>query len=93
MDRFYGDQHVFSGLTFRSNILGIEVLRRPIDVVICERSHEVVAVVIIGLHAELDALVVASLLGCFDKVLGQQLLLLIEVVAGALHLIRIVGER
>lgn len=51
---------------------------------ICKRSHEVVAVVIVGLKAECDAFVVPGLLGGLDKVLWEQLLLLVEVVASAL---------
>ena len=49
-----------------------------------EGGHEIVAVVIVGLHAQVDALVVARLLGRSDEVLWQQLLLLVEVVAGTL---------
>ena len=66
------------------HVLRIQVLRRPLDMVICERGHEVVAVVVVRLQAELDALVVACLLCCLDEVLWQELLLLVEVVAGAL---------
>jgi hypothetical protein len=60
------------------------MLRRPLDVVIGECSHEVVAVVVVGLHAELDALVVASFLSCLDEVLWKKLTLLVEVVTRAL---------
>ena len=60
------------------------MLRRPLDVVIGKCSHEVVAVVVVGLQTKLNAVVVASLLSCLDKVLRQQLLLLVEVVSGAL---------
>jgi hypothetical protein len=47
-------------------------------------------VVVVGLHAELDALVVAGLLGCVDEVLWEQLLLLVEVVASALLLLNLI---
>jgi hypothetical protein len=49
-----------------------------------ERGHEVVAVIVIWLHAELDALVVAGLLRCLHKVLREQLLLVVKVVSGTL---------
>lgn len=52
--------------------------------VVRKGRHEVVAVVVVGLHAELDTLVVASLLGCLHKVFGQKLSLLVEVVSGTL---------
>lgn len=45
------------------------MLRRPLDVIVSKCGHKVVAVVVIGLHAELNALVVASFLGCLDEVL------------------------
>ena len=57
-------------------------------VVICEGRHEVVAVVIVGLHPKLDALAVARLLSRFEKVLGKKLLLLVKVVARALIAVR-----
>jgi hypothetical protein len=60
------------------------MLRRPLDVVVGECGHEVVAVVVVGLHAELDALVVASFLSCLDEVLWKKLTLLVEVVTRAL---------
>ena len=69
------------------HVLRIQVLRRPLDMVICERGHEVVAVVVVRLQAELDALVVACLLCCLEEVLWQELLLLVEVVAGALNIV------
>jgi hypothetical protein len=47
--------------------------------------HEVIAMIIIRLKAELDAFVVASLLGSLDEVLGQQLALFVEIVARALE--------
>jgi hypothetical protein len=53
-------------------------------VLVGKRSHKVVAVVVIGLHAEVDALVVAGLLRRLNEVLWQQLSLLVEVVAGTL---------
>jgi len=37
---------------------------------ISKRSHKVIAVVIAGLHAELDSFIIASALGCLNKVLG-----------------------
>jgi hypothetical protein len=60
------------------------MLRCPLNVVVGKCSHEVVAVVVVGLHAELDALVIASFFGCLDKVLRKKLALLVEVVSSAL---------
>jgi hypothetical protein len=40
--------------------------------------------VVIGLHAEFDALVVAGLFRCLNKVFWQQLSLIVEVVASTL---------
>jgi cytochrome b len=60
------------------------MLRCPINVIVGKGSHEVVAVVIVRLHAQLDTLVVAGLLSRVDKVLGEKLALLVEIVAGTL---------
>jgi hypothetical protein len=49
--------------SLRFNLLHAQPLRRPRDVVVCKRRHEIVAMVVVGLHAELDALVVACLFG------------------------------
>lgn len=56
-----------------------------VDVVVCESRDEVVAVIIAFLHPELDVLVIACLLGSLDKILRQQLTLLVEIVASTLH--------
>ena len=56
-----------------------------VDVVIGKGGHEVVAVVVVGLHSQVDTLVVARLLGGLGQVLGQKLALLVEVVAGTLQ--------
>ena len=60
------------------------MLRRPCNMVVCESSHEVVAVIVVRLHAELNALVVTSRLGGFDKIFGEELALLVEIVSSAL---------
>jgi hypothetical protein len=60
------------------------MLRCPINVIVGKGSHEVVAVVIVWLHAQLNALIVAGLLSRVDEVLGKKLALLIEIVAGTL---------
>jgi hypothetical protein len=70
--------------SIRVDLLHAQVLSCPFDMLIGKRSHKVIAVVIVGLHAEVDALVVTGLLGCLDEVLWQQLTLLIEIVAGTL---------
>lgn len=69
-----------------------------VDVVIGKGGHEVVAVVIVGLHSQVDSLVVARLFSGLGQVLGQELALLVEVVAGtlreyisALFLISVIG--
>jgi hypothetical protein len=51
---------------------------------VCKGRHEVVAVVIVRLKAEVDSFVVAGLLGGLDEVLRQKLPLFIKVVASAL---------
>lgn len=56
----------------------------PVDVVVGKRRHEVVAVIVVWLHAQLHAVALARALGGLDKVFRQQLLLLVEIVAGAL---------
>jgi hypothetical protein len=53
-----------------------------LDVVLDERLDEPVAVVVVGLHAELQRVVDG--LGGSGEVLGEQLLLRVEVVRGAL---------
>lgn len=55
-----------------------------LHMVVCKGGDEVVAVVVVGLEAHVDALVVSGLLGRLDKVLREELLLFVEVVAGAL---------
>lgn len=56
-----------------------------LDVVVREGRHREVAVIVVGLVADLDALD-AGLLGGLLQVLGEKLALLIEVVAGSLVL-------
>ena len=51
---------------------------------VCERSHKKVAVVVVGLHPKIDALVVSSFLRGFHEVFWEKLLLLVEVVTRAL---------
>lgn len=46
------------------------MLRGPLHVLIREGGHEVVAVVVVGLQTQVDALVVACLLSRSDEVLG-----------------------
>jgi hypothetical protein len=58
-------------------------------VIICKGCHEVVAVVVVWLHAEVDSFVVSGLLGSLDQVLGQELLLFVKVISGALHNVNI----
>lgn len=55
-----------------------------LDMVIGETRHEVVAVVVVRLVADIDALD-ASVLGSLVEVLRQELALLVEVVAGSLR--------
>ena len=51
---------------------------------ISEGSHEVVTVVVVGLHAEIDTAVVTRFLGGCDEVLRKKLTLLVEVVSSTL---------
>lgn len=60
------------------------MLRGVCHMFVCEGCHEVVAVVVVRLKAEVDAFVVSGLLGCLEEVLWKKLLLLVEVVASAL---------
>lgn len=54
-----------------------------LDMVVCERRHRVIAMVVIRLVPDIDALH-AGLLGCLFEVLGEELALLVEVVTGSL---------
>jgi len=56
-----------------------------LDMVIRERCHSKVAVIIIRLEPDVDALLLADLLGRSCEVLRQKLALLIEIVSGALR--------
>lgn len=56
-----------------------------IDVVVGESSHKVVTVVVVGLHSQVDSLLVARFFGGLGEVFGQELALLVEVVAGTLE--------
>tara|TARA_R110002003_G_scaffold1184_11_gene22671 strand:- start:32712 stop:32831 length:120 start_codon:yes stop_codon:yes gene_type:complete len=38
--------------------------------IVGKRGHEVVAVIVVGLHPQVDAFVVTGLLRCLDEVLG-----------------------
>jgi hypothetical protein len=67
-----------------ADLLRAQVLRCPLHMLVRKASHEVVAVVVVGLHAKLYALVVASLLGRLNQVLGKKLALFVEVISGAL---------
>jgi len=55
-----------------------------VNMVVGESSHKMVAVVVVWLESEVDAVRLTNLLGCLDKVLWQKLLLLVEVVTGTL---------
>ncbi len=59
-----------------------------LDVVIGKRSHGVVAVVVVGLVADIDALLITRFFGRFGEVLGQELPLLVEIVARSLESVR-----
>lgn len=64
--------------------LHAQMPRSMLHMVVCKGSNEVVAVVVVGLKPYVNALVVPRLLGRLDEVLGEQLLLLVEIIAGAL---------
>ena len=81
---FWGHERPCRYPVLVSNSLYTQVFCRPRDVIIGKGSHEVIAVIIIWLHAEIDALVVAGFFCCLDKILGKQLLLFVEVVSCAL---------
>ena len=51
---------------------------------VCERGHEKIAVVVVGLHPEIDALIIPSFLRGFNEIFWEKLLLLVEVVTRAL---------
>ncbi len=67
------------------HLLRVQALCRPRHMLVCEGSHEVVAVVVVGVEAKVDALVVAGLLRSLEQVLGQKLALQVKAVAGALR--------
>jgi len=52
-----------------ADILDTEMLRCVVDMLVCERCHEEVTVVVVWLHSQLDAISVSSLLCGLDKVL------------------------
>lgn len=55
-----------------------------VDVLVGKRRHEKVTVVVVWLHPHIDPRLQPRLFCCLDKLLGQELLLLVKVVAGAL---------
>jgi hypothetical protein len=59
------------------------VLRRVRNVLVRKAGHEVVAVVVVRLETDVNALV-TRLLCCRDEVFGEKLALFVEIVAGAL---------
>ena len=67
----------------RINPLSKQKLGRMFNMIIRERSHRKITVIVIGLVPNRHALH-ARLLGSFLEVLGKKLTLLVEVVAGAL---------
>lgn len=83
-NRFYSNEHESQQPSDLIDLLHAQVLSRPLYVVVRKRSHEIVAVVVVGLHAQVDTLVVTSLLSRLDQVLRKELTLLVEVVASAL---------
>jgi len=64
--------------------LAQQVLCSMVDVIIGKGGHEVVAVIVVGLHSQVDTLVVARLFSGLGQVFGQELALLVEVVASTL---------
>jgi hypothetical protein len=60
------------------------MLRCIRHMLVCERSHKEVAVVVVGLHPEVNALVISGFFRGFDQVFREKLLLLVEVVTCAL---------
>jgi hypothetical protein len=69
----------------RGNPLSKEIFGRVLDMVIRERRHGVVTMIVIRLVADIDALD-ASLLGSLLKVFREKLALLVEVIAGTLRI-------
>lgn len=68
------------------NPLSKQELGRMIHMVIGKRCHSVIAMVVVGLVSDLDAL--HAVLGCrLFEILGKELALLVEVVAGSLVII------
>lgn len=59
-----------------------------LNMVISKARHGVIAVVVIWLEPNGDALLLTDRLGCLYEVFGQQLLLRVEVVASTLETIR-----
>lgn len=53
------------------NALCKQMLSSMLDMIIRERRHGVVAVVVIGLISDVQFFIDTSLLGCFDEVLGE----------------------
>jgi hypothetical protein len=65
------------------------MFRSMIDMVIGERRHEIIAVVVVVLESKLHAVLMTRCLGRLYEVLWKQLLLIVEVVTGSLAAISI----
>ena len=66
------------------HLLYTQVLRCICNMLIRKARHEVIAVIVVWLEAEVDALVVASFLCRCYQVLGEKLFLFVKVVASTL---------
>ena len=55
------------------------------NMIISEGCHEVVAVVVVGLHPQLHVFVYACLLCGFYEIFRQELSLVIEIISRSLH--------
>jgi len=56
-------------MTMNFNILNTEMLRCVVDMLVCERCHEEVTVIVVWLHPQLDTVSVSSLPCRLNKVL------------------------
>lgn len=68
------------------NSLSEQILGCVLDVVVGERGHGVITVVVVRLVADIDALLVAGFFGRFGEILGKELSLFVEVVARSLDM-------
>lgn len=67
------------------DVLRKQVLCGVINVIVSKRCHGVVTVVVVWLESNVESFLLSYFFCCGNEVLGEQLALLVEVVAGTLE--------